>query len=266
MSPLRIVGAFIRRDWGIALSYRVPFVLDLVAMAATLAVFFYISQLVAPGRSPELAQGYFAFVAIGLAVVRLLQVGLMSFALRVRDEQLTGTFETLMATPARQSVVILAEATYAEIWAVIGGVVMLVIAGLFFGLSLNTGLGCIAICVVAVVATVAFLAAVGVAIAAFTVVFKQTTEVVGLIVSGLSLLAGVYFPVAVLPKVLRAVAEALPITWSVHVIRSALLTNHIDALRLAGVVGAVAVGLPLALVLFRRALDRARRDGSLAHY
>jgi hypothetical protein len=62
------------------------------------------------------------------------------------------------------------------------------------------------------------------------------------------------------------VAEALPITWSVHVIRSALLTNHIDALRLAGVVGAVAVGLPLALVLFRRALDRARRDGSLAHY
>jgi hypothetical protein len=52
----------------------------------------------------------------------------------------------------------------------------------------------------------------------------------------------------------------------VHVIRSALLTNHIDALRLAGVVGAVAVGLPLALVLFRRALDRARRDGSLAHY
>lgn len=266
MSALRIVLAFIRRDWGIALSYRFPFALDLVAMAATLALFYYVGRLVAPGRSPELAQGYFAFVAIGLAFIRLLQVGLVSFAATVRDEQLTGTFETLMASPARQSVVILAEAAYAEIWAVVGGVAMLVIAGLVFGLTLNTGVACLAICTVALIASVALLAAVGVAVAAFTVVFKQTTAVVGLVVSALSLLAGVYFPVAVMPNVLRVVAEALPVTWSLDVIRSALLSNEIDGLRLTGVCAAVAVGLPLALVLFRRALDRARRDGSLAHY
>jgi ABC-2 type transport system permease protein len=85
-------------------------------------------------------------------------------------------------------------------------------------------------------------------------------------VSALILFSGAYFPVSVLPGFLRHVSEALPVTWSLDVLRSALLSNEIDGLRLAGIWAAVAVLLPLALVLFRRALDRARRDGSLGHY
>lgn len=103
-------------------------------------------------------------------------------------------------------------------------------------------------------------------LAAFTVVFKQTTTLLGLAVTILALLGGAYFPTDLLPAPLRIVGDLLPFTWGLDLMRSALLAGEFEAGRLALLYVVSGVMLPLALAVFSLALRRARRSGSLAQY
>jgi ABC-2 type transport system permease protein len=266
VTAARVLAAFVRRDWITTRSYRVPFVLDAVTMLASVALFFYIGRLVDRSPSGDLRHGYFAFAAVGLAYIRLLQVGLIGFAAKVRDEQLTGTFEVLMAAPVRPGLAVVAGAVYEELRAAIGAALLLIVAVAFFGLDLAPGAAGALAAVLALGASLALFTSLGIAVAAFTVVFKQTTAAVGVLVTGVTLLAGVYFPTGVLPGGLQAVAEALPVTWALDALRSSLLAGDVDWLALGGAWAAAAVALAAALAILRRALDHARRAGTLAQY
>jgi ABC-type polysaccharide/polyol phosphate export permease len=116
------------------------------------------------------------------------------------------------------------------------------------------------------VGLVAMAAAVGIAVSAFTVVFKRGSTVAGLVSAVVALVAGVYFPIAELPGSVRWIAEAIPFTWGISALRSGLLLGDVDGLRILGTLGAAVLALPLALVVFRRSVDRARRQGTLGQY
>ena len=103
MKPLMVLAAFVRRDWRIDLSYRATFVLRLIATVLSLALFYYLSRIIDDAQfaaREDLDSGYFGYVAVGLSLLRIVQVGLASFSRKLREEQTTGTFEALMATPA----------------------------------------------------------------------------------------------------------------------------------------------------------------------
>ena len=93
-------------------------------------------------------------------------------------------------------------------------------------------------------------AGLGVAVAAFTMAFKRGTALVGLITGALALLGGVWFPVTLLPGVVRWVAQLLPFTWGVAALRDCLLSGHVDLLRLTGLLVSGLVVLAAALWLF----------------
>jgi ABC-2 type transport system permease protein len=84
-----------------------------------------------------------------------------------------------------------------------------------------------------------------------------------------TLLGGVYFPVAILPPALQWISRLLPITYSLHAMRLALLQDAAwseliyDLLILSLF---VIVLLPLSLLAFRYAVRRAKVEGSLTHY
>src|SRR5947207_198639 len=109
-------------------------------------------------------------------------------------------------------------------------------------------------------------ASLGIAVAAFTVVFKRSAGLLGLLVAALALLGGVYFPIEVLPAPIEAIGRALPFTWGLDTARAALLGGDVDGAKLAGLFGSVAVLLPLALLAFRVSVSWARRVGSLGQY
>ncbi|MEA2014576.1 MAG: ABC transporter permease, partial [Thermodesulfobacteriota bacterium] len=83
------------------------------------------------------------------------------------------------------------------------------------------------------------------------------------------LLGGVYYPVSILPLWLQKVASIIPMTHSLEALRLILLTDqglsglsdHLLVLGLWAV-----IGLPLSLLCFRAALNRARILGTLGHY
>ena len=262
------IAAFLRRDWKVARSSRLQFVLDLATIPLALGLFFFLSRLVdtsALAAEGDLQQGYFAFAAVGIAVLRMVQLALTSFSVKLRNEQTTGTFEALLASPVTPSVVVLGSAAFEILRAMVIGLVTLGVAMLFgvrFNLSATSFIGIL----VGLPALIATFAAVGVAVAACAVIFKQITALLGLITTALARLTGVYFPTDVLPTPLEVIAESLPFTWGIDVLRSALLQGELAGTRLGMLVGFAVVSLPVSLWLFGLSIDHARRRGSLTQF
>jgi ABC-2 type transport system permease protein len=269
VSRLRIVAAFIRRDFRIHTSYRLSFVLQMFTIFFFLTLYYFLSQLVDEkefASHQNITGDYFSWTAVGLAVLSILQVGLSSFSQKMREEQTTGTFEALMAAPASPSLVVLASAVYDLMRSTAFASILLGTAVVLFGLQLDTDPASLAVSAVALAGCLTLFASLGVAVAACTVIFKQTTALSGMVVSGLALLGGVYFPIGVLPDPLETIAKLLPFTWGLDVVRASLLGGDVDSAKLVGLFGSAAVLLPLAVLGFTLAVRRARRTGSMAQY
>lgn len=263
------LASFMGRDWATARSYRAAFALELVGLLLSMALFFYVGRLL-DGTGllarHHVSGTYFGYVVVGMAVMRLVHASLSAFASRLRTDQTTGTLEALLAAPVAPSVVVVASAAFDVLRATIFAVAMIVAAVVVFGLHVAIGWTGAAVLLVAVPACVALFASIGIAIAAVSIVYKQVAGVTGLVTSGLALLSGVYFPLDVLPHPLPAVADAIPFTWAVQLVRAAVLGDAIPLARLAELTAMASLLLPASLALFSFAIDRARSDGSLAHY
>lgn len=262
------IRAFLRRDWYIARSYRLNFLMGLVGSLFVLVILFQAGKLIGPragGPGSQLGRGYFSFAVIGTVVIQIVHTATQSFATKLREEQTTGTLEALLASPTPPATVIVGSGLYDISRAVVEAAVVLLIA---FGMGLRVEIsGAFLLLSLLVFAGLLALAMeIGILVAAFTVVFKRGSTLSGLINAGLALLAGVWYPVSSLPGAARFLAELVPFTWGLTALRDSLLFGRLDATRLAGVLAVAALGLPLALWCFRGAVDRARATGSLGQY
>jgi ABC-2 type transport system permease protein len=264
-----LLGAFLRRDWATARSYRFAFVLQIVDSTLQLSLFFFLGRIVDTttlGAQTNVSGGYFPFVIVGLVLMELVYVGVTSFARQIRRDQTTGTLEALLVAPAPQTFVIIGSAAFDFVRAIGLGLLMLVLGVVVFGLDLSLDAGSIGILAIVLPSSLAFFAGVGVALAAGTIVFKQVDVLVGFASLMLALFGGVYFPIQVLPAPLEALAHACPLTWALDGLRAALLGGHVPTAELALLPVAGALAIPLSFIIFRAALDHARRAGSLAQY
>jgi ABC-2 type transport system permease protein len=84
-----------------------------------------------------------------------------------------------------------------------------------------------------------------------------------------TLLAGVYYPISVLPNWLEPLSRLLPLTYALDAMRLAMLKGYslyevrFDILVLLGF---SIVLTPLAFLAFRQALKWAKKEGSLIQY
>ena len=258
--------AFLKRDFFMEVSYRFNFLLSLMGVVFTVAIFFFLGKIVDPAYVQDTADDYFSFVLVGIAMAMYLRTGLGSFAESVREEQMMGTLEAMMSTPTSLTTIILSSSIWRFLFTSVSVLAFLVV-GIFFGVSF-AGANIIAALLLLVLTVVAY-AALGIISASFIIVFKRG-DPINWVVSSLSILVGgVFYPVSVLPGWLRFFSRLLPITWSLEGIRGALLKGESfsalwqEFLALA-VIAAVLV--PLSLALFRLSVHYARKIGTLVKY
>ena len=187
-------GAIFKRDAKLALSYEAQFLMQWVAALAEVVITFFIATMVPP--SPRFGfsgheEQFFSYAIVNLAFVNLQTTALMNFSKTVRDGQLQGTLEALLATPTNLPVIILSGGLWAFTFTSLTSLMMLMTA-LFFGLDLkHTNLLTMA---VFLVLTIAALSPLGVLSAAATMIFKQNAPF-DFALSMLSyMFAGVYVP------------------------------------------------------------------------
>jgi ABC-2 type transport system permease protein len=262
--------AFVRRDWKVALSYRAVFVGEAMSLAMQIVVFYFVAKLVDPGTLPVYggtAPSYLAFVAIGLVVNLTAGALLHQVATALRQEQLTGTFETLLATPTTAATLQLGSVAYTLLMVPVRAGILLGAIAIGFGLEFHAG--GIGPALVLLLAFLPFTWGLGLASAAMVVTFRRGSGVTGMAVTALGLLSGAVFPVALLPGALRAIAEWNPFAIAIDGVREALIGGTgwgPAAADLPRLLPLALIGLAVGALCFRAAVARERRRGTLGHY
>ena len=266
---LPVLWVFIRRDYDVARSYRFAFAFEILTAAANVAVFYFLSRLIddeAFADDQGLREGYFAFAVVGIAFLGVANAGFTTFANQLRNEQLTGTLETLAAMPLRFGLIVLSGGLYGLMRAAVVAALTLLIAALVFGFQPSTDLTTAILGMIVILATLALVTAVGLALAAMTLLFRQTARLMAAVTVGLTLFSGAYYPLEVLPAPIDSFAQAVPVTWALDSLRAVLLGGEVDGLKVVGLVVAAGVAGVAAMLSVEACADRAKKLGTLATY
>jgi hypothetical protein len=194
---LDAVGAIVRRDWTLFLSYRFGVISKLLQTLLSLALFYYVSRLVhVSGFSPA---KYFASVTVGLVVLEMLAATIGTVPIVLRQEMVAGTLERLVLSPFGGVEGVMAIMVFPFFSAAAFGVLTICIAAAVFGLPLEpTAPLALPVAALGAVAFAPFV----LAAAASVLAVKQAGVGAGFAVTLISLVSGFFFPTHLLPGAL----------------------------------------------------------------
>jgi ABC-2 type transport system permease protein len=262
--------AFVRRDFKVALSYRVAFASDLLGLGAQILVFAFIGKLVDPAQLPTFGGTqvtYLEFVVCGAILNLALGALLYRVAGAIRQEQLQGTLESLLVTPTATATVQIGSVASTLLVLPLRALLLMGAIAVVFGLHMDAG-GIVPAALV-IAALVPFAWGLGLATAAAIVTFRRGTGLLGAGTTLLGLASGAFFPLTLLPGWIEAVAEWNPLAIAIEGVRDALLGGAGWGEALADVAVLLpmsALALAAGIALFRLALGRERRRGTLGLY
>jgi len=262
--------AFVRRDFQTQASYRLDFFMRIVGMLISVSIFYFISQVLGTAVSPYLQRygtDYFHFALLGIAFYPFISLSTNVLSDVIHEYQYTGTLETLFMSPTPISASLVMSTLWRYCWALAESLFYLLAAGLLFQAHMDWAnlFSALLIILVAIFANTGL----GLINAGFVLVTKRTSPLAQLLGLVTYLLAGVYYPIEVLPKWLQTLSQLLPATYSFDALRRTMLRSASlsdvsgDLLALAAF---ALVLLPIGLLAFRYAVRWAKTDGSLSQY
>lgn len=262
--------AFIRRDFLTQSSYRFDFLLRLVRILASLTIFYYVSKTIGTAATPYLQRydsDYFHFVLLGVAFYPFIRLSLSSLSDSLQRYQQNGTLEIMFVSPTPILRALYLSTLWNFGWAMIQMLSYLLMATLFFQAALNWSN--LALALVILLLSVAANTGLGLVSVSFLLVTKRPSPLIYAMSLATNLLAGLYFPVEVLPGWLRSLSYVLPATYSFEALRQVLLqessletiTMHLFVLSLFSL-----ILTPIGYLAFRIAVRQAKIEGSLSQF
>ncbi|MFN2449374.1 MAG: ABC transporter permease [Candidatus Baltobacteraceae bacterium] len=265
---MTLLRAFVERDVRLALSYPSTLITPFASVALTVAGFAFLARIVNPHAALD-AGGrhidYFSYVVVNLAFMLVLNVALQCVPAALRRDQVAGTLEPMLGSPAPVLAIVFASAAWPICFALLQGAAYIGVA-MIFGLRIaQVDAPLLALFLALGGACAASMGALG---AAAVIAFKQGAPSTFFVGSAATLLTGVLFPVALLPEPLQYVSWLLPLTHTLRGARTAMAGGGVspvqgDALWLAA---ATLILLPAGIYALHAAITHAKRDGSLSAY
>lgn len=262
------LGAFLRRDFLTAWSYRTAFVSDIGGMFLQALMFSFVSKLVDPRILPSYGgthAGYLEFVVVGMLLSTFLQIGMSHVAGSIRNEQLMGTLESVLLTPTAIGTIQVGSVVYAIVYVPIRTLLFFGLIAGIFGVHLSA-VGILPAIALLVLFT-PFVWGVGVLAAAGMLTFRRGVGA-NFAVSLLLLGSGAFFPLSVLPRWIQHVAVANPIARAIDGMRAALIAGDFHGFGTTALIvfAASVITFGLGLFAFKLALARERARGTLGVY
>jgi ABC-2 type transport system permease protein len=255
----------VHRDAVVFVTYRTQLVSQVLGPLFSIAIFYYISHMlkVQTFHSPG---GYFGYVIVGLVIVEILTLSLGLMPISVRGELMSGTIERFLVSAHGPVGGILGTMLFPLFNAFASGVLTLVLAAVVFGLPLaTTSLLALPVALLGVVAFMPF----ALFLVAVVVAFKQVAGASQFIVSGIAIIGGLYFPIALLPGWIAWASEVQPFTPATDLMRHLLVDTplaHPAWIEVLKLLGFASVLLPAAFMLLRAAIRSGQRSGTIAEY
>jgi ABC-2 type transport system permease protein len=259
--------AIARRDLAMFVSYRMRFVTTIVSLIVSMTLFYYVSRLVR-AESVGSSDQYYAFVVVGLIILGVLTSTLSLPVATLRSELLAGTFERMVVSAFGPVRCVMSLLIFPVALSFVTASLSLLYATVAFGLDLTWPDALLGI-PVAIISAFAF-APFGLLMCAGVVLYKQTNAGASFVVTGMTLVAGLYFPVSLLPDWIRWASDVQPFTPAVDLLRHLLVGTPLregspvgELLRII-VFGVVL--MPLAVRALGGSVRLARRRGTLTEY
>lgn len=260
------VAGVCKRDFDLFRTYRLRVLSTMFTTAVSLTLFYYISRLVS-SRAFSSPERYYAYVVIGMVILAVLTSTIATPLATLRQELLTGTFERMVLSPFGPVASVLSLMIFPLLLALCTSLFTIAFALAFFGLRLNWSAAAAGL-PIALLAAVSF-APFGLLMAAGTVMLKQTHAGATFVITALTVVSGVYFPVVLLPHWIRWLSDVQPFTPAVELLRHVLVNTPLEesvTLSLVKLVVFPIVLLPVGAWVLHAAVERSRRMGTLIEY
>jgi ABC-2 type transport system permease protein len=224
-----------------------PNVLYVISLGVGILSQAFFARLVdaAPNAMLGAYQGHFAaFLLLGVCLLDMQNATVGGLSKAIREAQVTGSLESLMATPTPTGLVLMALMLPASVAALARMVVYGIVGKFLFGLTFAS-----------------------VNVLGVVVMILRRADPVSRLIAAMSIVAGgVFYPSTVLPKWMAMAGSFLPIAPALQGLRAAVMRDA-GPLALEGPLaklGAVVVVVgPIGAWLFGRMIARARVDGSM---
>lgn len=222
-----------------------------------------------PGRFFELTgyPSYLAFVVLGVAFNGLAVGALEDGGNAIYEEESNGTWDLLSLAPFNRFVWMFAKTLAGLVTSFIDFFAVLALGAFFFDVA-PTASGLL-VALVGILLTVLALQGVAYVMAALGLVWKQPYALAFILSPAIILLSGMMFPVQALPAWTHPLANAIPLTHGLHIVREAILLDRGFA-ELLPVFGRLAltgaVFMTVGFLAFRFMETKARELGVLGRY
>ena len=220
--------AFIVRDFKIYWTYKFWVVFDVIDIAILVATYYFVAQIITPAQlvSEGYSSGdYFTFAMLGIAFSQYVQNSVHGLTEGVRDEQWTGTIETILSSATNYRTYLLGASLFRFLYGTIILVGALGLGILIGGRVILTPSSLITGVVFAVLLVVGHLA-IGAMSAGIVVMIKRGDPIAWGFTWLTQLVSGVFYPLGLLPWYLKWLGFALPLTYSLDGIRRTFMNGE----------------------------------------
>lgn len=258
--------AFLKKDALNVSSYKLNFAMSFAGIFLSVLSFFFVSRLI-PGRAVvDYGGDYFSFVLIGLALSNFIGLGMNSFAGIIRGMQTSGTIETVLSSRTKLHTFLIGSSLWGYFMTILNVSVYFIFGIFLFGMKLNVNIP--ATIIILILNTLCF-SAIGIMAASMIMIFKQGDPLTWIFTSLSSILGGMLYPITIMPNFLQKIAEFLPITHALRAMRHAMIQGYSFSALGTDIYFLLFFALaliPISLVIFKLALKKAKKDGSLVKY
>jgi len=270
ISEFRKIFVFISRDFKILFSYKLAFSMSFLSIIFTL---FYLVLFGSMFGSMEIS----ALIPYGGDFVSYILVGSIGWGFlisimgatstAVKSEMRIGTLESILLTPTKIFTMILSYALFGSFFGLITIISLVAVGYFLFGVVAfaSASLFTVLIFVLSMITMTGF----GLIFAGLTIWLKNIGGTVGIFQSVAMFFCGVYFPITVIPEILRPIHKIIPFYYSIEGIRKSLIPTtpaselwfYIEMLVIFSFIFII-----VGLIVLRLGLKKAKKDGSLMFY
>jgi ABC-type multidrug transport system permease subunit len=233
-------------------------------MLFSLTLFYYVSKLVRPDAVGPHGR-YYAFVVVGIVGMSVL-TSAVNISDIVRMELMSGNFERILISPLGPVAGVISLALFPITYASLFAGTTLMLASAVFGVPVHLA-GIPPALLIGAVGALAFVS-IGLLFVAGLLVYKSSLGSTW-ILGGLGMVAGVYFPVKLLPQFTHWIPQVQPLTPAVDLLRHLLVGTRtlqpawVELLKLGGF---TIVLMPLSAAVLWLAVDISRRRGTIMEF
>jgi len=199
---------------------------------------------------------YFEFVAPGIIAMVVMTAVLTGLAASISREKEQGTLDGILISPINRLSIVLGKAMAQAIRGLIQGAIVLLLAFIFFGVSVHGNL--LLVIFILLLGIFSFVG-LGILVSAIASEQETATQLLFMFQFPMLFLSGTFFPILLMPDFMQKIAYLIPLTYAINALRKIMVLgagigavrNEMLILFIFGV-----VTLAISVPVFKRVITR----------